>query len=100
LINKRYGKPTANMNTNAVLGTILSGGCYSELEILCGTLNIPTISHQSYDDISTHICNIAIELAMEICLQNVQVERQLSIEKGNEIDIEERVLISGSYDGN
>ena len=93
-------KPKAVVNIRGVQGTILGGGTYKSLDAFCGALDIPSMSHKTYDTIGYKTLKSAYDVALLLCRENVKEERNLTLLNGGTIDKDNRVHIKGSYDGN
>jgi hypothetical protein len=100
IMHKIGEKPKAIVNIRGVQGTILGGGTYKSLDAFCGALNIPNMSHKTYDAIGFKTLQSAHDVALLLCRENVKEERRLTLLDGGTIDENNRVHIKGSYDGN
>jgi hypothetical protein len=93
-------KPKATINIQSVQGTILGGGTFKHLEVLCGMLDMPSMTHKTFDEIGYKTFKTAYDVAIVLCETNIKEEIRLTISNGGIPLSTGHIKIKGSYDGN
>jgi hypothetical protein len=93
-------KPKATANLMAVGGTMMSGGTYKTLETILGTMDVPSMTHDTFDKLANHFGEASAQLAVEVLTENAMKEMDLAKQNNAIIDKLGRVAITISYDGN
>ncbi|KAJ8889414.1 hypothetical protein PR048_008913 [Dryococelus australis] len=87
-----------NVNSAAVSGMMSTGGGYSQLEELCGALNMPCISKETWKVNNNRISDEIHKSAWELIAKAAPEEVRLAMQAGD-VDKEGRPMISIVTDG-
>jgi hypothetical protein len=93
-------KPKSSINLQAVGATIMTGSTFKTLEGMMGLLDIPCMTHKSYDTNIKFVGEASTKLAVEVLEKNAKLEGDLAKQHGATLDGLNRIPITVSYDGN
>ncbi len=98
--NQRGEKPKSTVNLMAIGGTMMGGGTFRTLETMLGSLDIPSMTHDTFDKLAKHFGEASLQLAVEVMEESAKKEVELAKQNGAITDVLNRVGITVSYDGN
>ena len=98
--NIKGEKPKAAINIQAVGGIMTNGATFKTLEGLMGLIDIPCMTHQTFNKAAKFFGETSANLAVNVLENNAKLEGQLAKQNEATEDALGRIPISVSYDGN
>ncbi len=84
----------------AIGGIMIESGTFRTLKTMVGALNIPNMTHDTFDRFAKHFGEASLQLAVEIMEESAKKKVELAKQNGTTIDILNRVSITVFYNGN
>jgi hypothetical protein len=93
-------KPKSTINIMAIGGVMMGGGTFKTLETILGSMDIPSMTHNTFDRLAKYFGEASLQLAVEVMEESAKKEVELAKQNGAITDALNRVGITVSYDGN
>ncbi len=84
----------------AIGGVMMGGGTFKTLETILGSMDIPSMTHNTFDRLAKYFGEASLQLAVEVMEESAKKEVELAKQNGAITDALNRFGITVFYDGN